>query len=463
MSVPLNILQVNTFDIGGGSARVAWNLFASYRQRGHGSWLAVGRKRSADPGVVLVADAYPRGPWFRVWRGIESRLERRQSKANHPRLLGALAYLAHLLAEPGGVVDYLGGREDLHHPGTWRLPALAGRKLDVIHAHNLHGGYFDLRALSWLSRQYPVALTLHDAWLLSGHCAHSFECEAWQTGCGDCPDLTIYPAIRRDATRFNWGRKRSVYARSELSVATPSRWLMHKVERSMLAPAVKDARVIPNGVDLSVFRPADASSARAALGLPEDAGVLLFAAESVQQNRWKDYPTLRASVEIAAQQLHPRPIICIGLGEAAASESIGRASARFVAYETNPWRVAQYYQAADIYVHPARQDTFPCTVIEAMACGTPVVATAVGGIPEQVDDGQSGFLLPAGDSVELAKRVVQVLNDPELRRTLAAGALEAARTRFDLRSQVDTSLDWYRELIDRRARRAQPACHGPHA
>ena len=109
----------------------------------------------------------------------------------------------------------------------------------------------------------PTVLTLHDAWLLSGHCAHSFDCERWKTGCGECPDLTIEPAIRRDATADNWVRKRDIYARSRLYVATPSPWLMGRVEQSMLAPAVEQARVIPNGVDLSVFRPADKRSIRA--------------------------------------------------------------------------------------------------------------------------------------------------------------------------------------------------------
>jgi glycosyltransferase involved in cell wall biosynthesis len=450
MPAHLNVLQVNTFDIGGGSARVAWNLFATYRQRGYGSWLAVGRKRSADPDVLLVANPPARSRWFRVWRAVESRLERRQATASHPSAVAALAYAAHLLAEPGGLAEYVRGREDLHHPGTWRLTALAGQPLDVIHGHNLHGGYFDLRALSWLSRRYPVALTLHDAWLLSGHCAHSFDCEAWRTGCGNCPDLTIYPAIRRDATRDNWRRKRHVYTTSRLSVATPSQWLMRKVEGSMLGPAVNDARVIPNGVDLSVFHPADRRAARSALGLPLDAAVLLFAAESVRENRWKDYPTLRAAIRMAAGRLENRPITCIGLGESAAVEQIGRATARFIGYESDPLRVAMYYQAADIYVHAAHQDTFPCSVIEAMACGTPVVATAVGGIPEQVDDGRSGFLVPAGNAPDMATRIVQLLNQQDLHRALAAGALEAARTQFDLQTQADAYLDWYRELRERR-------------
>jgi hypothetical protein len=55
-------------------------------------------------------------------------------------------------------------------------------------------------------------LTLHDAWLLSGHCAHSFDCQRWKTGCGECPDLDVYPASPRDATACNWRRKREILA-----------------------------------------------------------------------------------------------------------------------------------------------------------------------------------------------------------------------------------------------------------
>src|SRR5207248_4324578 len=141
--------------------------------------------------------------------------------------------------------DYHAGREDFHFPGTRRLLTLTAERPDVVHAHNLHGGYFDLRALPSLSAQVPLILTLHDAWMLSGHCAHSFDCERWRTGCGHCPDLTIFPAIERDATAYNWRRKRSIYSKSKLYISAPSRWLMQRVEDSTLQLGAKECRVIP--------------------------------------------------------------------------------------------------------------------------------------------------------------------------------------------------------------------------
>ena len=432
----LRILQVSTADVGGGAERVAWNLFTRYRARGHDAWLAVGRKRSDDSHVVVVPNYESRSPWYRLLARVASQPQ----PGYRGRLAGALA-------DPIGRLNHLRGVEEFRYPGTSRLLELAGRRPDIVHAHNLHGGYFDLRMLPRITRQLPVVLTLHDAWLLSGHCAHSFDCERWRTGCGRCPDLTIYPAIRRDATASNWRRKRAIYARSQLHVATPSRWLLRKVEASMLAPAVVEARVLPNGVDLSVFHPADQLTARAALGIPPHAEMVLAAGVGIRNNRWKDFATLREAVARTAALLG-RPVLLVALGDDAPSERLGDAEIRFIPFQPRPETVACYYQATDVYVHATRADTFPNGVLEALACGVPVVASAIGGIPEQLDDGRTGFLVPSGDASALSMRVAQVLEQPGLRREMSSQATAAARSRFDLERQVDVYLGWYRELAE---------------
>lgn len=438
------ILQVGTDDGIGGAEKVAFGLSKVYRARGYEAWMAVGYKLSTDPSVVRIPNDERRTKWFRLWPNLESRvppIERPVAGATRFRRF------VQAIHEPARALDRYRGIENFRFPGTWQLLTLTPKPPDIVHCHNLHGEYFDLRALPWLSQQVPLVLTLHDAWLLSGHCAHSFDCERWTIGCGRCPDLTIDPAVRRDATAYNWRRKRDIFADSRLFIATPSRWLMKKVERSMLAPGVIEARVIPNGVDLSLFRPADQGAARAALGISSDATVILFAANSVRRNMFKDYETVREAVAIAAGRIDDRALLLLALGEDAPPERIGSAEIQFLPYEADPAAVARYYQAADVYVHAARADTFPNTVIEALACGTPVVATAVGGIPEQVEDGDVGFVVPQGDARALAQRVTELLCDSELRRQMGKRGAETARRRFDLVRQADDYLSWYQDLI----------------
>lgn len=452
-----SIVQINTTDDRGGAYRVAWNLHKSYLGRGLNARMAVGRKFSDVRAVAEIPNNKARSLYSRSLLKLAGQLNSLTARSGE---ISVMSKILSFLAEPRRWLNILRGMEDFSYPGTYRLFDLFPEPVDIIHCHNLHGDYFDLRALSWLSRKVPVVLTLHDAWLLSGHCAHSFDCERWKSGCGQCPDLTITPEIKRDATAFNWQRKRNIYVGSRLYVATPSQWLMDKVNQSMLATAVVEGRVIPHGVELSVFKTADRDSVRAALSIPLRAKVLLFTGHGIRPNIWKDYETMKTAMALVAEHLHDQEVRFIALGEDAPAEQAGRAKVQFVAYQEDPHSVARYYQAADIYLHAARADTFPNTILEALACGTPVVATAVGGIPEQVKpldgtemsmgfrtygpDQATGFLVPPGDAKAMAETTVALLTDEKLHRRLAENAARDARTRFRLDRQVEDYLEFYK-------------------
>lgn len=467
----LRVLQVSTLDVGGGAEKIAWNLFQNYRLRGIDSWLAVGNKCTDDPNVLQIMKP---NPWSQVWLALERRLQPYQG---YGRLISHTRAFLRIVAQPRRELDIQWGREDFNFPGARRLLELPPHKPDIVHCHNLHGGYFDLRVLPRLSEQRPLMLTLHDAWLLSGHCGHSFDCDRWKIGCGQCPDLAIYPAIGRDATAYNWRRKKNIFSRSRIYLATPSKWLMRKVEQSLLRPYIAESRVIPNGVDLSVFRPAEKGAARTALGLSQEAAIVLFAAHRAQTNIYKDYKTLRVAMEEVAQKM-TRPLLFLCLGGDAGIERTGNAELRSVSYEKNPNIVAQYYQAADLYVHASRADTFPCSVLEALACGTPVIASNVGGIPEQIKgwgglnskavdvnrygaNDATGALVPTGDPEAIAEGVRSLLRDDSLRHQMSKNASTDVRKRFDVKQQADQYLQWYTDLTGKACVTGCSSMRGP--
>jgi glycosyltransferase involved in cell wall biosynthesis len=282
---------------------------------------------------------------------------------------------------------------------------------------------------------------------LSGHCTHPFECERWRTGCGQCPDLTIPPALWRDGSRENWRRKHDIFQQSRLWVAVDSQWLMEKVRASMLSYV--DVRVIYPGIDLTVFRPGDRRQARAELGLPQAASILLFVAHRARRNPWKDYALLKQVFERVRRTVDGEVILLV----------VGDPVSNGWHVEDGVWlappvdtssQLAAYYRAADIYAHATHVETFGLTLVEAMASGIPIVATRTAAIPELIDDEESGFLTAPRDVESMAARVIELLKNPEQRHEMGQRALRASK-RFDVNRTVDAYLAWYSELL------AQPA------
>lgn len=443
---PFAITHVNTSDTGGGAERIATSLHRGCLSRGLDSVLAVGRRLTNDPTVFEIPNDARRGGWFYAMASLSARASSVEEKLPG---VWRLRQLADLLSRPSRWVDDFTGREHFDYPATYELPHLGGRSADLIHCHNLHGSYFDLRELPALSATTPVVLTLHDAWALAGHCAHSLDCDKWKSGCGACPQLSLPPAVRRDATAGNWKTKAEVYAHSKLFVATPSRWLMRKVEISMMAPGIEEARVIPQGVDLSIFHPGDQRRARLARDINPAAKVVVFAAGNLKQSAWKDYATLRAAIELLGGASGDQKVLLLAVGDSAPSERVGRAEVRFVPFTQDPRDMADLYRCADVYAHAAKVETFPTAVMEAMACGVPVVASNVGGIPEQVDPGVTGFLVPPGDATALAERIGWLLRDEVIHRRFAANAAQHARRRFNFDRVIDDYLTWYAQITGR--------------
>ena len=423
------VLQVNQAAAQGGAAVVVLALHRALRERGVESVLAVGRRPPPLPGVVRVPQGA--GP---LWP-IHDRL----LDADRPRRAHALRSFVRPLA----LADAALGREDFRFPNTRRLPALLPAGPGVLHLHNLHGDYFDLRALPHLSRTVPTVLTLHDEWAFTGHCAMTLGCGRWLEGCGACPHLDVYPAVRRDGTATTWRRKRAIYEQSRVFATAPSRWLADRARASILGPALVDVVVIPNGIDLDRFRPGDRVAARDALGLSREALVVVFAAESIRTNPFKDWPTLRQGLGLLGSAVG-RDVVAVALGADGGGARLGRVELRQLP-QVEYADVPGFLQAADVAVHAARAETLGLVVLEALACGLPVVASRVGGIPEAVSHGETGLLVEPGDPHALASALELVLSDDAVRARLGHAAAADAARRFGLERMVDGFVELYRE------------------
>ena len=197
-------------------------------------------------------------------------------------------------------------------------------------------------------------------------------------------------------------------------------------------------RVIPNGVDVPVWL-ADAS-------LSPARGVVV-----ANFQPYKGYDVLLDALTLIGT---PVTVHLCGVGKergAVRSRAIELGIEHKVVFVDPPADVQAELRSAQFAVHPSRTEGMPNAVLEQMAAGLPVIASDVGGIPMLVDEGNNGFLVPAGDSVALARAIEVVASDRELRVSMGA-ASRAKSEMFSWDACTQAHIDLYTELVTRRSR-----------
>jgi len=210
-------------------------------------------------------------------------------------------------------------------------------------------------------------------------------------------------------------------------------------------------RVIPNGIDLSSFGDPEGlarASARRELGIPSDAWVVGSVGRLAPE---KNHALLvRALAPMLGQAAR---LVIVGEGpERAAIELAVRetGSARWVHLVGARSDVPRLLSAFDAFALPSISEGLPLVLLEAMAAGLPIVASSVGGIPDVVQDGVTGLLVPPADGERLHGRLAVLRDDAALARRLGLRAREIALQRYSMRSMSDAYLDLYRSLLRRR-------------
>jgi len=158
----------------------------------------------------------------------------------------------------------------------------------------------------------------------------------------------------------------------------------------------------------------------------------------------KDYPTLLEAIDFIHQDYPNLAFWQIGADLDLGEKRMMAVSSRKISRDV----LADYYQAADVYLSSSRHESFGKVLVEAMAAGLPIVATATTGSKEIVADNESGFLVPVGDSQGLAEKVIYLLNHPERARAMGEKGREMIKDRFNKKEIVDKIINFWQDLID---------------
>jgi glycosyltransferase involved in cell wall biosynthesis len=217
--------------------------------------------------------------------------------------------------------------------------------------------------------------------------------------------------------------------------------------------------VVHNAVDLDLYdyKDFDVSALRQKLGIPTAARVVGMVSSATPLKRHEDF--LEAAV-IVRQSVHDSFFLVVGgnWDISKYGQSIKKLSQELGLAERIVWlgfyeRIHEIFKAIDLLVLPSDEESFGRVLIEAMAARKPVVATAVGGVPETAVDGVTGFLVPPRSPGDLAQSIIRILNDPPLAEAMGQAGRRRVEQHFSASRYVDSIEAVYKELLN------APNCH----
>jgi glycosyltransferase involved in cell wall biosynthesis len=415
----MRVVHVSTHDITGGAARAAFRLHEGLRAIGVESTMFVGHKASASPQVI---QAQPSGPWTKL-----------RAKVRFSRIQRDIA--PYQSTRPKGFEDFHDDRAcDVAF--VRQLPPT-----DIVHLHFVSGFIDERSFLAGLPRDIPVVWTAHDMAPLTGGCHYDAGCGRYTSQCGRCPQLGS--SREKDLSRAVWTRRRKSlsFVRDRLQFVVASRWMEQQVKRSTLCSDFP-VECIPFGLDCNVFRPIEKASCRTALGINPLSRVVLFVSDYVTNRRKGLSVLLDALTRISSSEAIN--VISVGNNPPPATPGIVMQHLGAIA---NDRLLALAYNAADVFVAPSLQEAFGQTVLEAMACGVPVIGFDTGGIPDLVQDGKTGYLCPVGDADALAATIDRVLGNEDHCRVMSDEARKIVVRQYPLTHQAERYLAVYDRLL----------------
>jgi glycosyltransferase involved in cell wall biosynthesis len=417
------VVHLNTFDMGGGAARAAHRLHSGLLQAGMDSSMFVREARTKDESVVT----------FKPTNTFLGRAERRWRRQQIQRQLRSWVPLPNDRFEPFRIDRSEYGKEVLS-----QLPPH-----DIVNLHWI-ADFIDYPSFfGGLSPNRPVVWTLHDMNAFTGGCHYDLGCGRYLDQCGECPLLRA-PASD-DLSRVIWQRKKSLFDRlppTAIHFATPSSWLAQEVKKSPILRRFP-VSVIPYGLNLNEFAPRDASCAREVFGIPHEAKVVLFVADGLPLYR-KGFDLLIEALEHIRNRLPNLHLVTVGHNNRNVESLITHTS---LGHLSNDRLLSNIYSAADVLVIPSLQDNLPNTVMEAMACGTPVIGFDIGGIPDMIQHRKTGLLVPPHDAAALGVAMLELLRNQERRAVFGENCRQVAVRQFSLEQQADRYKDLYAQLL----------------
>jgi len=409
----LRILQINYSDSKGGAARAAMRIHEGLSRLEVESLLLVSHKTTSNSYIIS-----PKSKTEKINYLLRSQLD--QIPVN-------LYKNRNNLFSPSWV------------PFSSIINTINNINPDLVHLHWVTGGMIRIEDLLKVNK--PIVWTLHDMWAFTGGCHIDDSCGKYKQECNYCPVLGSNN--KRDLSSFGFKRKQRVYEElNQFTLVGPSQWMVNSIKSSRLMSKFNTVK-IPNPIDLHVFKPLTQAVARSILNIDANKRIILFGATNATGDINKGYKELYKAIELIDQK--NTELYIFGATQEKSKLNFN-CPVKYLGLLHDDISLMVLYSAADVMVVPSKQETFGQTALEAMACGTPVVAYGSTGLLDIVDHQENGYLAKPSDSNDLANGIEWVLSNKS-NKLLFERTIEKVRDCFDLRIVAQKYRDLYMDII----------------
>ena len=418
----MKILHLNTYKDNGGAGKAAGRLDSALRQQGIDSELWVNFSFSQDRNIKTFSS----GIFRRGYTAAGIIMERMMARLYLNPLKTPFSFP-------------LLGTDISNHPAVIEA--------DILHLHWLNHGFLPPAELAKLSKlNKPIVWTFHDSNAFTGGCHVRYSCDHFENECGNCPLLKN--SNPNDWSHRIWKRKEKAYADLNFEIVAPSKWMAASVGRSKLLHNRK-IHVVPNTLNSEVFKPLPKAGAKKVFGIEENKFVMLSGFMPSRNDLHKGTSYLLEALEAVLKQIPKDQIELLVFGNRDEKNLPSfPVKVTFLGRIDKEERLAICYNAADVFLAPSLEDNLPYTVMESLACGTPVVAFTTGGIPDMVCHQVNGYLAEYCSSEDFAAGISWVYNHPDKER-LNTNARNTVEERFSETVVAAQHIELYNLLLQK--------------
>lgn len=308
---------------------------------------------------------------------------------------------------------------------------------DIIHLHWVNAGLLNVAHLSKINK--PIVWTIRDMWPMTGGCHYAMECERYKSNCGKCYQLASN--FKRDLSYYVLRRKKK-YIPRDIKVVGISNWISSCARKSAVFRN-HDIRTIHNNVNTTDYYPINKHEARRALGIATNKKMLLVGAQNVN-SFYKGFDKFLELLKKLDQDTYY--LAFFGRMADRAVIDCGFEMKQF-GFLSDTASLRRLYSAADVFIAPSLMDAFGKTLVEAMACGTPVVCFDATGPRDIVEHKQTGYRVAPFDVDDMARGVDWICEDDERWQELSESAHRRAKEKFDSNIIAQQYTELYQELL----------------